>query len=83
MSCFKLPQSIFKALNNVTTKFWWGQKSKDRKFIGLAGNPYVNQKRMGGMGFRDMECFNRVYCMVYFQNGDFVNAQLGNQPSNA
>ena len=31
MSCFKLPDSLCKDLNSMVSKFWWGQKSDERK----------------------------------------------------
>ena len=31
MSCFKLPDTLCKELNAMMSKFWWGQKDKERK----------------------------------------------------
>ena len=31
MSCFKLPDSLCKELSSMISKFWWGQKSDERK----------------------------------------------------
>lgn len=31
MSCFKLPYTLCKELNLMMSKFWWGQKEKERK----------------------------------------------------
>ena len=36
MSCFKLPDSLCKELNAMMSKFWWGQKDKERKMAWIA-----------------------------------------------
>ena len=31
MSCFKIPNTLCKELNSMMSKFWWGQKNRERK----------------------------------------------------
>ena len=36
MSCFKLPDTLYKELNSMMSNFWWGQKDKERKMAWIA-----------------------------------------------
>ncbi|XP_042969072.1 uncharacterized protein LOC122301754 [Carya illinoinensis] len=58
MSVFKLPIRLCNEINTMFSKFWWGNHQKEggipwRKWEKMAG-----QKGNGGLGFRDLGCFN-------------------------
>ncbi|XP_037497143.1 uncharacterized mitochondrial protein AtMg00310-like [Jatropha curcas] len=42
----------------MMNSFWWGSKGSEKKFHWLAWNRMYGSKKDGGMGFRDLHCFN-------------------------
>ena len=42
----------------MMSKFWWGQKDKERKLVWLSWEKLCTLKNEGGMGFRDIRAFN-------------------------
>lgn len=58
MSCFKLPYTLCKELNLMMSKFWWGQKEKERKMAWVSWEKLCTPKIEGGMGFKDLKAFN-------------------------
>ncbi|XP_026377517.1 uncharacterized protein LOC113271808 [Papaver somniferum] len=59
MSVFKVPDETIKEIDKVQRKFWWGIKDgKGYHFISwtAVGKDQV----MGGLGFRDLSCFNQA-----------------------
>ena len=58
MSCFKLPVTLCKELNSMVSKFWWGQKDKERKMAWISWEKLCMPKMEGVMGFRDLNTFN-------------------------
>ena len=58
MSCFKLLDSLCKDLSSLVSKFWWGQKSDERKIPWVSWDKLCKSKNEGGMGFRDLKAFN-------------------------
>ena len=58
MSCFKLPNTLCKELNAMMSKFWWGQKEKERKMAWVSWEKMCKPKSEGGMGFKDLKAFN-------------------------
>ncbi|CAB4310240.1 unnamed protein product [Prunus armeniaca] len=58
MSCFKLPVSLCKEIERDIANFWW-KGHKDRRGIHWVSWQKLCQfKKAGGMGFRDLLCFN-------------------------
>lgn len=58
MSCFKLPINLCKEIERGISNYWW-QGHKDHKGIHWVGWQHLCQlKQAGGMGFRDLMCFN-------------------------
>lgn len=58
MSCFKLPVSLCKEIERDIATFWW-KVQKDRRGIHWVSWQRLCQfKKAGGMGFRDLICFN-------------------------
>ena len=58
MSVFQLPMKLCDELDNLFTKFWWGQVSNERKIHWRNWDKLSTSKREGGMGFRDFRDFN-------------------------
>ncbi|CAL9012588.1 unnamed protein product, partial [Prunus brigantina] len=58
MSCFKLPVSLCWDIESEIARFWW-KNGKDRKPIHWVGWKHLSMlKKDGGLGFRDLVCFN-------------------------
>lgn len=60
MSCFKVPKTVIKALNSSIANYWWSSKSHLRKIHWIAWDVLCLPKALGGMGFKDLECFNQA-----------------------
>jgi hypothetical protein len=60
MSIFLLPKDLCKDINKVMQKFWWGQKEEEKKIHWMKWEKMGLSKAQGGMGFRDLICFNKA-----------------------
>jgi hypothetical protein len=58
IGCFRLLRGLCEHLNSLLRKFWWGSEKCKRKTCWVAWEKMVQQKYMGGLGFRDIEIFN-------------------------
>ncbi|KAF7121272.1 hypothetical protein RHSIM_Rhsim13G0210000 [Rhododendron simsii] len=58
MSCVKLPAKLCNELNAMMAKFWWGSKGQEKKIHWLSWDKLSNKKHDGGMGFKDLRCYN-------------------------
>ncbi|XP_026416697.1 uncharacterized protein LOC113312159 [Papaver somniferum] len=59
MGIFKIPDATIKELDSIQRNFWWGKEKSGGLF--LTGWPAINKHKLnGGMGFRDLKCFNRA-----------------------
>lgn len=58
MSCFKLPNSLYKRIQSALTRFWWDDKMDKKKMCWVSWKKLTNSKREGGLGFRDLQSFN-------------------------
>ena len=45
MSCFKHPESLCSELNTRMGRFWWGQKSNERRMAWMSWENYAYQKQ--------------------------------------
>ncbi|WZZ36966.1 hypothetical protein YC2023_020367 [Brassica napus] len=59
MSCFRLPGSLCKQIQSILTRFWWDSKPDVRKIWWVAWSKLTLPKSLGGLGFRDIECYNQ------------------------
>lgn len=55
MSAFELPVSLCKRIQSVLTRFWW-----EKKVCWVSWDTLTLPKGMGGLGFRDIQAFNRA-----------------------
>ena len=54
-----LPTSILDEIQNILNSFWWGiQKNGKGGIKWLAWDKLSAKKANGGMGFRDLHCFD-------------------------
>ncbi|XP_042950200.1 uncharacterized protein LOC122282309 [Carya illinoinensis] len=60
MSVFKLPKMLLKEIETMIEKFWWNHKKEGRGIHWKSWNKLGSAKGMGGLGFRDLNCFNRA-----------------------
>ena len=52
-----LPASFFRK-GCLKSRFWWGQKSQEKKIHKLSWPKFCMPKTMGGIGFRNPHSFN-------------------------
>ncbi|KAL3500939.1 hypothetical protein ACH5RR_035388 [Cinchona calisaya] len=58
MSCFKIPKKLCEELSAKMMTFWWGGSDQERKIQWMKWAKLSEVKREGGLGFRDIQCFN-------------------------
>ncbi|GLT45911.1 hypothetical protein SLA2020_197070 [Shorea laevis] len=58
MSCFLFPSCTCKEINKLIRDFWWGQQHEERKLCWVSWQMMTQSKFYGGMGFKDLLCFN-------------------------
>lgn len=61
MNVFQLPKALCKTLNSLMSRFWWGYKPNLTKVPWMSWKCLGTSKHCGGMGFRDLEVFNRAF----------------------
>ena len=60
MSCFKLPCRLCKEISSMLSNFWWGEKNNKNKVHWVAWKQLTREKKRGGMGFQEIQSFNRA-----------------------
>jgi hypothetical protein len=74
MSVFNIPKQVCKAICNAIARFWWGGSESQRK------QKMSIPKNEGGMGFRDLHCFNQAIlakqCWRLLSETDSLCAQV-------
>jgi hypothetical protein len=58
MSVFRIPKALTKDINAMMGKFWWSFKDNSRKIAWMAWRRMGRSKDLGGLGYRDIDCFN-------------------------
>jgi hypothetical protein len=58
MSVFKIPKTLCNEINSMMARFWWGHKENDKKVAWMSWKKMGKAKKIGGLGFRDLQCFN-------------------------
>ncbi|XP_057251530.1 uncharacterized mitochondrial protein AtMg00310-like [Beta vulgaris subsp. vulgaris] len=59
MSVFSLPSGLIDEIHSLLARFWWGSSDTDRKMHWHSWDTLCYPKSMGGLGFRDLHCFNQ------------------------
>jgi hypothetical protein len=60
MSVFQLPRVLCLSINSMMNRFWWWHQPTRRSMISKNWANLSKSKQSGGMGFRDLEIFNRA-----------------------
>uniref|UniRef100_A0A2N9F204 Reverse transcriptase domain-containing protein n=1 Tax=Fagus sylvatica TaxID=28930 RepID=A0A2N9F204_FAGSY len=60
MSCFRLPNRLIQEIEVLIRRFWWGQSGDKGKMHWLSWNTLCKSKASGGIGFRELGCFNEA-----------------------
>jgi hypothetical protein len=60
MSVFKLPKALCSEINSLMMNFFWGHKEKNKRIHWMSWRKMSLSKAKGGMGFRDLENFNKA-----------------------
>lgn len=60
MSVFQLLKTLCKSLNSLLSQFWWGKNHESNRVSWMSWRKMSFSKRHGGMGFRDLELFNKA-----------------------
>lgn len=58
MSSFKIPSSLCKRIQSNLTRFWWDSAPDKRKISWVAWSTMAQPKRLGGLGFKNIEDYN-------------------------
>ena len=68
MSCFQLPKTLCKDLENLMRNFWWGQRVEENKISWVSWKKMCKSKFHGGMGFRNIQAFNLAMLEARLEN---------------
>jgi hypothetical protein len=60
ISVFKLSKSLCQGINSLFSKFWWGHQNNSSKIAWLRWSKMGLAKQKGGLGYRDLELFNKA-----------------------
>jgi hypothetical protein len=80
LSIFLLPKSLCSNITSHMRRFWWGHQENEQKINWMSWEKMGLGKASGGMGFRDLNCFNRALlakqCWRLWKNPDSLVARL-------
>lgn len=60
MSVFKLPRKLCKDISSLMANYWWGDSNGKNKLHWLSWKKLSMKRNAGGLGFRDIEAFNKA-----------------------
>uniref|UniRef100_A0A2N9GNK1 RNase H type-1 domain-containing protein n=1 Tax=Fagus sylvatica TaxID=28930 RepID=A0A2N9GNK1_FAGSY len=60
MSCFRLPTKLCTDLETMVRRFWWSNKTDQRKIHWIGWRKLCQPKHKGGLGFHDLRKFNEA-----------------------
>jgi hypothetical protein len=60
MSVFLMPKILCKEIEGMMQRFWWGHKDNNSKIHWMSWERMGVSKAQGGLGFRDLEIFNKA-----------------------
>jgi hypothetical protein len=58
MSVFDLTEMLCDGISSMIGRFWWANQDNEKKIHWLSWEMLSKRKSKGGMGFRDLHCFN-------------------------
>lgn len=60
MGCFDLTKTFCDQVSAMVTRYWWNQQEGKNKIHWLHHDVLMKPKEEGGLGFRDIHCFNQA-----------------------
>jgi hypothetical protein len=60
MGIFKMTDKFCEEVSQMIRNFWWGHEKGEKKVHWIAWEKITSLKIHGGLGFRDMKCFNQA-----------------------
>jgi hypothetical protein len=60
ISVFLLPKALCKEIQGMMQRFWWGHKDNTSRIHWMSWERMGKSKARGGLGFRDLEVFNKA-----------------------
>jgi hypothetical protein len=80
MSVFQLPKSLLQEINAMLQRYWWSHHEQERSIHWVKWKKMGVAKSHGGMGFRDLESFNKALlakqCWRILQNPESLVAKF-------
>jgi hypothetical protein len=58
MMVLKIPKNVCKGISDAISNFWWGDDDEHKRIHWKAWWKLCIPKSQGGMGFRNLHCFN-------------------------
>ncbi|KAL4375950.1 hypothetical protein GQ457_02G034330 [Hibiscus cannabinus] len=58
MTCYLLPRIIIDRITSSMRRYWWTGKANERGWALMAWDTICTPKNAGGLGLRDLRCFN-------------------------
>lgn len=59
MNCFRILKGLIHDIHQIMARFWWNNEGNERKIHWISWKRMCWPKCRGGMGFRDLELFNK------------------------
>ena len=60
MARFKLPVTLCKEISEMMASYWWGESEGRSKVHWCSWDKMMKAKMEGGLGFRNLLCFNKA-----------------------
>ncbi|XP_021760243.1 uncharacterized protein LOC110725079 [Chenopodium quinoa] len=60
MGILRILDGIIEEIHSLLARFWWGTTGATRKLHWQKWDDLCKPKSMGGLGFRDLRCFNQA-----------------------
>lgn len=61
MACFKFPITTCKDITSLLARYWWNNSPKAKGLHWCTWKELEKDKDMGGMGFKELSCFNMAF----------------------
>ncbi|CAN6580631.1 unnamed protein product [Malus baccata var. baccata] len=61
MSCFKLPIGVCRDVERAIRNYWWRGNDQKKGVHWISWDRLVRHKKLGGLGFKDIQCFNLAF----------------------